>query len=65
MRFAPLSVALLALVAGCHREPSFDERYKAAQDGIDAKVKEIDAQASGSALPPAEEEQGEGGTAGR
>ncbi|MFC0685911.1 hypothetical protein [Novosphingobium clariflavum] len=63
MRRASICVVLLVLVAACHREPSFDERYKAAQDSIGAKVKEIDAQASGSAPPPAEDAaaEGEGG----
>lgn len=36
-----LLIGLLVL-AGCRREPSFDERYKAAQQRLDAKAAAID-----------------------
>ncbi|WP_260921722.1 hypothetical protein [Novosphingobium sp. 9] len=43
-------IALLAVVAGaaclggCHREPTFDERYSEAQQSIGKTAKEIDTQ---------------------
>jgi len=50
MRRLFLAAALLAL-GGCHREPTFDERYEAARSQIDEKAREIDAQATGTAVP--------------
>ncbi|MDE2435143.1 MAG: hypothetical protein KGM49_02675 [Sphingomonadales bacterium] len=41
MRRAAIILGLV-LIAGCRREPSFDERYKAAQQRIDAKSAAID-----------------------
>ncbi|TCM22008.1 hypothetical protein EDF56_101685 [Novosphingobium sp. PhB165] len=56
MRRAILCVVSLAALAGCHREPTFDERYAAARAKIDTTAREIEAQASGSAVPTAEED---------
>ncbi|WP_395333391.1 hypothetical protein WBP06_07510 [Novosphingobium sp. BL-8H] len=55
MRRLLLAAAVLAL-GGCHREPTFDERYKAAQTQIDQKAREIDTQAMGSGVPSAIDE---------
>ncbi|MFM6933062.1 MAG: hypothetical protein ACKOUT_12555 [Novosphingobium sp.] len=41
MRLILICAALLAL-AGCKAEPTFDERYDAAQKALDAKSKAID-----------------------
>jgi len=43
-----LAIAVLVLLCGCQRQPSFDERYKAAQDHISKTAKEIDAQVAAS-----------------
>lgn len=58
MRRALATVALL--LAGCHGEPSFDERYASAEKGIREKAADIDAElarrerlASEAAEPPA------------
>lgn len=54
-----LCAAALLVLAGCHREPTFDERYEAARTTIDRKAREIDAQAMGSGVPSAVEEEDE------
>ncbi len=38
-------------LAGCQREPSFDERYDAASDRIEATAREIDARIAGTDAP--------------
>lgn len=43
MRWAAAALVVLAL-AGCKREPTFDERYAAARRTIDANAKAIDAE---------------------
>jgi len=45
-----LAMACLAL-AGCKREPSFDERYDAANKTIAKTAHEIDAEITGSPAP--------------
>lgn len=50
-RAAWVFVGCLASLAGCKREPSFDERYQAADKHIRETVQEIDAQMSGSPTP--------------
>ncbi len=45
MRLACAFAVLLAL-AGCKQEPSFDERFDAAQKKLEAKTKAIDAELS-------------------
>jgi len=47
----------LAALSGCHKEPSFEERYEAAIDRIAKRARDIDAQiaGTGTATPPAEE----------
>lgn len=42
MRAAAILGALL--LCACEREPSFDERYETAQESIEDKAKELDAQ---------------------
>lgn len=42
MRRYGLAIALL-LLAGCNREPDFDERYAGAEKSIRTKAAEIDA----------------------
>ena len=37
-----LAIAAVLWLAACEREPSFDERYDAAQDQIEAKAAELD-----------------------
>ncbi|WP_395394795.1 hypothetical protein [Novosphingobium sp. BL-8A] len=57
MFLCPVALAVAAAaLAGCHREPTFDERYEAARTQIDKTAREIDAQAMGSGAPPAAEE---------
>lgn len=61
MRAAFIVLALGGLLAGCHREPSFDERYDTANKTIADRVKAIDGQIAGTAAPPVDEEGDEGG----
>lgn len=49
-----LILALGFAVAACNREPTFDERYAAAQARINATAKDIDAHVAGTA--PAQDE---------
>lgn len=44
---------LLVLLAGCSREPSFDERYAATQQRLEARSAEIEQQLATTAPPPA------------
>ena len=46
-------LAALALCA-CESEPSFDERYDTAQETIEAKAKELDAELEQPPLPDAD-----------
>lgn len=46
-------LAALALCA-CESEPSFDERYDTAQETIEAKAKELDAELEPPPLPDAD-----------
>lgn len=52
-----LILAVLALSAACRREPDFDQRYKAAQQRLEAKSAGIDrdlaSAAAESGTPPA------------
>jgi hypothetical protein len=59
--FAPaLTLALtFVLLAGCRKEPDFDERYDAASKTIGQTAKEIDAQVSGSPAPVDPKEPGD------
>ena len=49
-------VMILAALAlgGCQSEPSFDERYEAAQETIEAKAKALDAELEQPPLPEAD-----------
>lgn len=51
-----LALALAASLGGCKREPTFEERYDAANKSIVERAKRIDAQIAGTAAPPADEE---------
>lgn len=57
MRRICLCAAATLLIAGCHREPTFDERYEAARTKLDKTAREIDAQAQGSGVPAEENEE--------
>lgn len=46
--------ALVALLGRCKREPTFEERYKAANKTIVDRAKEIDAQIAATGSPPLE-----------
>lgn len=48
---------LLLVLAGCQREPDFDERYEAASEKIRTTAAEIDAQIEGKATPDPDEEE--------
>lgn len=54
-------LALAALLAGCKREPDFDERYDAASQSIVEKAKAIDAQVAATGIPAADDEDTTGG----
>lgn len=57
-RAAPALLALLAAATGCQDEPSFDERYDAAQERIRDTAQGIDndlAKSSAGEAPAAEE----------
>jgi outer membrane murein-binding lipoprotein Lpp len=41
-RLAP--VALLLLAAGCHREPSFDERYASTEKALGSEAAALDSE---------------------
>ncbi|MFT4054455.1 MAG: hypothetical protein QM681_08100 [Novosphingobium sp.] len=49
-----VAFALAALLGGCKREPTFEERYKAANKTIVDRAKEIDAQIAATGSPPME-----------
>jgi len=53
MRRGVMAVAGLAMLAACHKEPSFEERYDAASEKVSQRAKEIDAQISASATSQA------------
>lgn len=46
----PLALAL-ALLGGCKREPTFDERYAAASKTIVSRAKQIDAEVAATGAP--------------
>lgn len=48
---AALALALLLTGTACKREPTFDERYEAAQKKIGETSEEIDAELAGRATP--------------
>lgn len=48
MRGAGILIVCLFALAGCHREPDFDERYDNANDKIRNTAVQIDAQISGA-----------------
>lgn len=50
-------ILLLVALTACKREPSFDERFDAAQQKVERSARDIDAQisASDAALPDASE----------
>lgn len=56
---AVLTVAAVAALSGCHKEPDFDERFTAAQDRIAHTAAQIQAQvdATGAPTPLAEQAQ--------
>ncbi|MEE4450018.1 hypothetical protein [Novosphingobium resinovorum] len=59
MRAGMLTVlALAALLGGCKREPSFDERYDAANKSIVERAKRIDAQIAATGAPPSGSSEG-------
>lgn len=47
-----VTLALAALLSGCKREPTFEERYKAANKTIVDRAKQIDAQIAATGSPP-------------
>jgi hypothetical protein len=51
----------LVLLAGCRKEPDFDERYDAASKTIGQTAGEIDAQISGSPTAVEPKEAGDAG----
>lgn len=51
-RAAIVAVAQLVLLAGCHREPDFDERFDATSARIEKAARDIDAQVEASGTPP-------------
>ncbi|MFC0203360.1 hypothetical protein [Novosphingobium soli] len=54
MRCAVALGALLVLLSGCKREPTFEERYEAANHTVVERAKQIDAQIAGTGAPPAD-----------
>lgn len=48
-------LAGLVALSGCHKEPSFEERYEAANEKISKRARDIDAQIAGTSTPPAED----------
>lgn len=48
--------ALVALLSGCKREPTFEERYKAANRTIVDRARQIDAQIAATGSPPLEDD---------
>lgn len=61
MRLACAFAVLLALTA-CKQEPSFDERFDAAQKSLEAKTKAIDQELAVAASEGAVIEAGESGS---
>ncbi len=57
MRGASVLPLVLLALAGCQREPNFDERYEAANEKIRTTAAEIDAQIEGKATSKAGEEE--------
>jgi hypothetical protein len=49
MLVLPLAMSQTA----CKREPTFEERYEKAREGINRKAKEIDARIAATGSPPA------------
>ncbi len=48
-------LAGLVALSGCHKEPSFEERYDAANEKIAKRARDIDAQIAGTATAPAQD----------
>ncbi|KHK91330.1 hypothetical protein [Novosphingobium malaysiense] len=53
-RAVVVAVALATLLAACKREPTFDERYEAAQTKISQTEEEIDARLGATEAPQPE-----------
>ncbi|WP_374412335.1 hypothetical protein [Novosphingobium colocasiae] len=51
MRAAAIGLGLLLALAGCRREPDFDERYKSAQERIARTAADIEAQVDATGAP--------------
>lgn len=54
-----LSLAILAALSACEREPSFDERFDSAQQEIEAKASELDEDLAKGAAQEGEPEASE------
>ncbi|MCH2488230.1 MAG: hypothetical protein MK010_10880 [Erythrobacter sp.] len=54
-------ILAIILLGGCQSETTFDERYDTAQETIEAKAKELDAELKDA--PPAGEDTPEDGSA--
>ncbi|GLK45144.1 MULTISPECIES: hypothetical protein [Novosphingobium] len=50
------ALVLAAILGGCKREPTFEERYKAANKTIVDRARQIDAQIAATGSPPLEED---------
>lgn len=61
-RMAPIVIALLVGTAGCRDEPTFDERYDAAQNKITTSAKRIDRDLEGTSGAAGSSVPDDGGT---
>ncbi|MBO9723659.1 MAG: hypothetical protein J7530_04720 [Novosphingobium sp.] len=52
---AVILLAGLVALSGCHKEPSFEERYDAANENIAKRARDIDARIAGTDTPPAQD----------
>lgn len=51
-----VGLALALTLAGCKREPDFNERYDTATKSIVDRAKEIDSQIQATGVPPVEKD---------
>ncbi|MGB3807703.1 MAG: hypothetical protein WA936_10935 [Erythrobacter sp.] len=49
-----LAILALVILCGCEREPTFDERYEAAQEEIEAKAAELDRELERAQVEPSD-----------
>lgn len=59
-RIIPISMALLVGAAGCRDEPTFDERYDAAQEKVSASAERIDKDLDAASKMPGAAPRGDG-----